>query len=193
MGGNVLIPAKQYKKIKQFITDYLEGKKGRVIKYTFSSATEARCRFFANAYLIIKAKRGFSLQGVKRDYKSGKITLKEAHHRIFTVMTTEKPKGVTSSWASRTSLFYRKRWLIETAFSDLNRINRRWKSNYDNVRYLDMMVRMLLYNSWKMNRKLIQQPREENQKIKPWTLNQNQDSLKEAFFTLDKKSRGVIG
>jgi hypothetical protein len=193
MGGNTLIPAKQYKKIKQFITDYLEGTKGRVRKYTFSSAPGARCQFFTNVYLIIKAKRGFSLQGVKRDYKSGKISLKEAHHRIFTIMTTEKPKGVTSSWASRTSLFYRKRWLIETGFSDLNRINRRWKSNHDNVRYLDMMVRMLLYNSWKLNKKLIQKPREKNQKIKPWTLFQNQDSLKETFFTLEKKSQGVIG
>ena len=193
MGGNTLIPAKQYKKIKQFITDYLEGTKGRVRKYTFSSATEARCRFFANAYLIMKAKRGFSLQGVKRDYKSGKITLKDAHHRIFTIMTTEKPKGVTSSWASRTSLFYRKRWLIETAFSDLNRINRRWKSNHDNVRYLDMTVRMLLYNSWKMNKKFIQKPRKITQGINSWTLNQNQDSLKEAFLTSEKKSQGVIG
>ena len=105
MGGNALIPAKQYKKVKQFITEYLEGKGGRVRKYTFSSATEARCRFFAHVYLIIKAKRGYSLQGVKRDYRSGRITLKDAYHRIFTIMTTQKPKGKTSSWASRTSFF----------------------------------------------------------------------------------------
>ena len=126
-GDDVLIPAKQFKKIKQFIAEYLEGKRKRVMKYTFSSAIEAKCRFFAHVYLIIKAKRGFSLQGVKRDYKSGKATLKDAYYRIFTIMTTEKPKGKTSSWASRTSLFYRRRWLIETGLSDLNRINRRWK------------------------------------------------------------------
>jgi len=123
-GGHVLIPAKQFKKAKQFITEYLEGKHSWVRKYTFSTATAAKRRFWKDVYLIIKAKRGFSLQGVKRDYKSGKITLKNAHHRIFTIMTTEKPKGKTSSWASRISLFYRRRWLIETGFSDLNRINR---------------------------------------------------------------------
>jgi len=193
MNGNVLIPAKQHKKVKQFIAEYLEGKRGRVRKYTFSSATEAKCRFFANVYLIIKAKRGFSLQGVKRDYKSGKITLKDAQHRIFTIMTTEKPKGNTSSWASRTSLFYRWRWMIETGFSDLNRINRRWRLNHDNMRYLDMLVRMLLYNSWKMNKKLIQKSRKKGQNFKPWTLNQNQDCLKKTFLSLEKKSRGVIG
>ncbi|MHA1376226.1 MAG: transposase [Promethearchaeota archaeon] len=193
MNGNVLIPAKQYKKVKQFIAECIEGKRGRVRKYTFSSATEAKCRFFANVYLIIKAKRGFSLQGVKRDYKSGKITLKDAQHRVFTIMTTEKPKGNASSWASRTSLFYRRRWMIETGFSDLNRINRRWRSNHDNVRYLDMLARMLLYNSWKMNKKLIQKSREKGQNFKPWTLNQNQDCLKKAFLSLEKKSRGVIG
>jgi hypothetical protein len=193
MGGNALIPAKQYKKVKQFITEYLEGKGGRVRKYTFSSATEARCRFFAHVYLIIKAKRGYSLQGVKRDYRSGRITLKDAYHRIFTIMTTQKPKGKTSSWASRTSFFYRRRWLIETGFSDLNRINRRWKSNHDNVRYLDMLVRLLLYNSWKMNKKLLQKSLKPNQKSTTWTLNQNKDRLIEAFLTVEKKSCEVIG
>ena len=192
MGGNTLIPAKQYKKVKQFITEYLEGKGGRVRNYTFSSATEAKCRFFAYVYLIIKAKRGFSLQGVKRDFKSGKLTLKDAFHRIFSIMTTERPKGETSSWASRTSLFYRKRWLIETGFSDLNRINRRWKSNHDNVRYLDMLVRILLYNSWKMNKKLIQKSQKQNQTPYNWTLNQNKDSLKEAFLIQERKYCEVI-
>ncbi len=192
-GGHALIPAKQYKKVKHLITEYLDGKYGRVRKYTFSTATEAKRRFWQDVYLIIKAKRGFSLQGVKRDYRAGRITLKDAHHRVFTIMTTEKPKGKTSSWASRTSLFYRRRWLIETGFSDLNRINRRWKSNHDNVRYLDMLVRMLLYNSWKMNKKLIQKTQMQYQKSCNWTLNRNQDSLKEAFLTLEKKSHGVIG
>jgi len=192
-GGHVLIPAKQFKKVKQFITEYLEGKHGRVRKYTFSTATAAKRRFWKDVYLIIKAKRGFSLQGVKRDYKSGRITLKDAHHRIFTIMTTEKPKGKTSSWASRTSLFYRRRWLIETGFSDLNRINRRWKSNYDNVRYLDMMARMLLYNSWKMNKKQIQNVVKKSGRKKAWTLNQNQDLLAKTFLSLEKKSQGVVG
>ena len=125
MGGEVLIPAKQYKKVKRFIVDYLEGKKNRVIKYTFSTGSDKYDRFFQHVYLIIKAKRGFSLQGIKKDYQSGKVSLKVARTRLFTIMTTEKPKGKTSSWASRTSLFYKRRWLIETGFSDLNRINRR--------------------------------------------------------------------
>jgi len=193
MGGNTLIPAKQYKKIKQFISEYIEGKRGRVRQYKFSSAPGAHCRFFQHVYLIIKAKRGFSLQGVKRDYKSGKITLKDVQHRLFTIMTTEKPKGKTSSWASRTSLFYRRRWMIETGFSDLNRINRRWRSNHDGVRYLDMFARMLLYNSWKMNKKLIQNAVKKSGRKKAWTLNQNQDLLAKTFLSLEKKSQGVVG
>jgi len=192
-GGHVLIPAKQFRKIQQFIKEYLEGKHGRVRKYTFSTATAAKRRFWQDVYLIIKAKRGFSLQGVKRDYKKGKITLEDAYHRIFTIMTTEKPKGKTSSWASRTSLFYRRRWLIETGFSDLNRINRRWKSNHDNLRYLDMLARMLLYNSWKMNKKQIQNIAKKYRRRRAWTLNQNQDLLKKTFLSMEKKSQGVIG
>ena len=193
MRGNVLIPAKSYKKVKQFIKEFLEGEGSRVRKYTFSSATEAKCRFFQNVYLIIKAKRGFTLKGVKSAYQKGTLPLKDAQQMLFTIMTTEKPKGKTSSWASRASLFYKRRWLIETGFSDLNRINRRWKSNHDNVRYLDMLVRMLLYNSWKMNKKLIQMQAKKERKAREWTLNQNQDSLKQVFLSLEKKLWGVIG
>jgi hypothetical protein len=193
MKGDVLIPAKRYKKIKRFISDYIQGKGGRIRKYTFSSATEAKYRFFAHVNLIIKAKRGFSLRGVKRDFRKGKITLKDAQHRIFTIMTTEKPKGKQSSWASRTALFYRRRWMIETGFSDLNRINRRWKSNHDNVRYLDMSVRMLLYNSWKMHKKRLQKERNRRANPRELTLNQHQDLLKSIFFFTEKKSRGVVG
>ncbi len=192
-GGHSLIPAKQYKKVKKIISEYLEGMRGRVRKYTFSTANEARRRFWKDVYLIIKAKRGFSLQGLKRDFQKGKITLDDALHRIFTIMTTEKPKGKTSSWASRTSLFYRRRWLIETGFSDLNRINRRWKSNHDNLRYLDMLARMMLYNSWKMNKNMIQKSIKREDKRRAWTLNQNQDLLKKTFLSVEKKSLGVIG
>jgi hypothetical protein len=193
MGGNALIPAKQYKKVSTLVASYLRGKGNRVRKYTFSSATKAKFRFFAHVYLIIKAKRGFTLQGVKQDFQKGRITLKEARNRIFVIMTTEKPKGKTSSWASRTSLFYKRRWLIETGFSDLNRINRRWKSNCDNLRYLDVLARMLLYNSWKTNKALIEKQLKLRGKFKAWTLTQNQDSLLLTFLSAERKLRGVIG
>jgi hypothetical protein len=191
--GNVLIPTKEYKKVRGMIEAYIKGEGNRVRRYTFSSATEAKHRFFQHVYLIIKAKRGFTLQGVKRDYRMSKISLDDARKRVFAIMTTEKPKGKTSSWASRTSLFYRRRWLIETGFSDLNRINRRWKSNHDNVRYLDMLARLLLYNSWKMNKRLIKNARTQEGRTRKWSLNQNQDYLKQLFLTSEKKSRGVIG
>ncbi len=191
--GNVLIPTKEYKKIRGIIEAYIKGEGNRVRRYTFSSATEAKHRFFQHVYLIIKAKRGFTLQGVKRDYRMRKISLDDARKQVFAIMTTEKPKGKTSSWASRTSLFYRRRWLIETGFSDLNRINRRWKSNHDNVRYLDMLARLLLYNSWKMNKKLIKNARTHEGRTRKWTLVQNQDYLKQLFLTSEEKSQGVIG
>lgn len=187
MGGEVIIPAKKYKKVKQYLTEFLKGTHGRVRKYTFSSATAAKCRFSRHVYVIIKAKNQFTLQGVKRDYKAGRISLDDARKRLFLIMTTEKPRGKTSSWASRTALFYRRRWLIETGFSDLNRINSRWKSNYDNVRYLDMLARFLIYNSWKMNKKLAQTiGKKEGRKI-AWTLNRNQDALVNYFLSHYKK------
>ncbi len=184
MGGEAIVPAKKYKKIQQYLVEYLKGTHGRVRKYTFSSATAARCHFSRHVYVIIKAKNQYTLQRVKRDYKAGKISLDDARKRLFLIMTSEKPRGKTSSWASRTALFYRKRWLIETGFSDLNRINCRWKSNYDNVRFLDMLARFLLYNAWKMNKKMAQKL-EKNERTKiTLTLNQNQEALSKCLLSI---------
>ncbi|MBD3214449.1 MAG: PAS domain S-box protein [Candidatus Lokiarchaeota archaeon] len=93
-----------------------------------------------------------SQEEYKQDFQKGKLTLDDARGLFYAVMTTQKPRGDKSSWASRPSQFYKKRWFIETGFSDLSRMGHRWKSKYDNTRYLDMLVRMLLYNSWKINK-----------------------------------------
>ena len=192
-GGNVLIPAKSYKTIKKIIEQYLRGTGNRVRMYVFSTAPGGKYRKFRHVYLILNAKRGYSLLSVKRDFQNGNLSLNDARKLIYAIMTTERPRGKTSSWASRTSHFYKRRWLIETGFSDLNRINRRWKSNYDSIRYLDMLARMLLYNSWKINKKLVQTKNREKGKRIDLTLTQNQDFLKGLFLSLEIKSHGVIG
>ncbi len=182
MKGNALNPAKEFKKIKQIIKEYLNGTGKRVRLYTFSSAPGSKFQFFQNIYLILGAKKGHALSEVKREFQKGKLSLKEATKLIYPIMTTQKPKGNSNSWASRTSKFYKKRWFIETRFSDLNRMGRRWKSKYDNTRYLDMLVRMLLYNSWKINKAFLKLSQKKGSKSQKWTLQDNQDALEELFL-----------
>lgn len=182
MKGNVLIPTKAYKKVKHVIEEYLQGKGGRIRKYEFSSAPGSKYRFFQHVYLVLNAKKKHSLLGVKRRVQAGALPLNDALKLIYAIMTTEKPRGETSSWASRVSRFYKKRWNIETSFCDLNRMGRRWKSKHDNVRYLDMLVRMLLYNSWKLNRACLHKMSKKGPKKTTWTLQNNQDSLLDLFF-----------
>lgn len=189
--GNALIPAKSYKRIKTIIEAYLVGVGNRVRKYTISSAPASSFKSSQHVYLVINSKKGHSLQDIKRDIRKGNLSSIDARKNIYTIMTTEKPRGKKSSWASRTSRFYDKRWLIETGFSDINRIGRRWKSNYDNVRYLDMLARMLLYNSWKLNRALIKKYHKKKYKSNEWTLVQNQDYLAYAFLSQHKKLASV--
>lgn len=181
MKGNVLIPAKSYKRIRRIIEEYLRGKGNRVRLYSFSSAPGAKHRFFQNVYLILNAKKGHSLLEVKRDFQRGKVSLGDASKLIYTIMTTQKPRGKSSSWASRTSRFYRKRWNIETGFSDLNRMGKRWKSSHDNLRYLDLLVRMLLYNSWKIHKAQLKTHPNSTFSSSEWTLQDNQDALEEVF------------
>ncbi|MBD3215885.1 MAG: hypothetical protein GF311_24960 [Candidatus Lokiarchaeota archaeon] len=132
--------------------------------------------------MILKAKKGHSLSGVKQDFQKVKLTLDDARRLFYAVMTTQKLRGDKSSWASRPSQFYKKRWFIETGFSDLNRMGHRWKSKYDNTRYLDMLVRMLLYNSWKINKAYLTKCSKKAGKRQNWTLQSNQDDLEELFL-----------
>jgi hypothetical protein len=180
--GEVLIPSKSYKKINMMIEEYLKGTGRRIRRYTISSAPGGGKQFSQDLYLLLRAKKGHSLSSVKQDFKNGTLTLDDAMKLIYAVMTTQKPRGDTSSWASRTSRFYKKRWFIETGFSDLNRMGRRWKSKYDNTRYLDMLVRMLLYNSWKINKAWLKKCRKKGKKRQKWTLQDNQDALVDLFL-----------
>lgn len=187
MGGNVLIPAKDNKKIKNFKEDYLKGKAGRIREYLFSSAPGAKHRFFQKVFLVFDAKKKLSLLDIKRQFQRGELSLKDASENIYAIMTTEKPKRKNSSWASRRSKRYKKRWFIESGFRDLNRTGPRWKSTYDNVRYLDLLARMLLYNSWKMNHILLKKHKKNNLKNQDWTQYENQCFLANQFLAVEKK------
>jgi len=180
--ADVLIPTKSYPKIKQIIEDYIRRTGNRVRRYTFSTGHKMHPRFSQRLYLILQAKKGRSLLGIKREFQKGKLALNDAVKLIYAIMTTQKPKSKPSSWPSRTSNFYKKRWFIETGFSDLNRMGRRWKSRYDNTRYLDLLVRMLLYNSWKINRTFLEKHQKKGHKSQKWTLQDNQDALVETFL-----------
>jgi len=182
MKADILIPAKSFRKIKQIIEDYIRGTGNRVRTYTVSTGHKKKIRFSQKLYLILQAKKGYSLLEVKRGFQRGILTLNDAMKLIYPITTSQKPKSKPSSWPSRTSNFYKKRWFIETGFSDLNRMGRRWKSRYDNTRYLDLLVRMLLYNSWKINRKYLEKIQTKRQKSQKWTLQDNQDVLIESFL-----------
>ena len=98
--GNALIPAKSYKRIKKIIEEYLNGTGNRVRKYTFTSAPASKFKSSQHVYLVINSKKGWSLQHIKRDFIKGKISLIDVRKKIYPIMTTEKPRGKKSSWAS---------------------------------------------------------------------------------------------
>ncbi len=180
--GDVLMPSKAYLKVKGFIDEYLKEKGKRIRRYTISSAPGSKKVYNQSVYLIIKAKKGYSLSDVKKDLKAGRLTLTDTKDLLYAIITTRRPNGDKGSWACRTAGLYRRRWNIETGFSDLNRMGRRWKSRFDNTRYLDMMTRMLLYNSWKINRTYLNKREKNAAKRDRWTLQMNQDSLEAVFM-----------
>ncbi|MHA1764755.1 MAG: hypothetical protein ACTSVK_00675 [Promethearchaeota archaeon] len=72
----------------------------------YSSAPGAKYRFFQNVYVVLNAKKGHSLLEIKYDLRKGNLTQNNASKLIHAIMITQKPMGVSNSWASCTSRFY---------------------------------------------------------------------------------------
>jgi len=56
-----------------------------------------------------------------------------------------------------------------------------------------MLARLLLYNSWKMDKKLLEISAKKSKKSVRITLSQNQGYLVASFLSMEKKSRVVMG
>ena len=108
--------------------------------------------------LLLVAKRTFSLSGIKRDLKSGIITFVEASKRIFPLIVMfGRNGGVISLHGNEKYIrdLYRRRWWIEIAFREMNRLGITSRSQNRNVRLGIMGLNSFLYNIWQVQRYLI--------------------------------------
>ena len=162
IGSQLITPAKKYKRVRQFVVDYLNGHHGRVFHYKFTTGNNNKMKVSTWTWLIMAAKNPDTLTEIKRAFRSKRLTLDEAANRIYAFMVVRLPSTNLDHWKRNLSNEYKKRWLIETGFRDINKLAPRWRTNLDHEREIGEIFRMMIFNSWQ----LIQEKARNQQLIK---------------------------
>lgn len=158
LGVNVIVPAKEWKRLRNAKKDYLNGVKGRTQRYyLIQGGKKGRRSKKTRCWLVLHARGNQRIDEIKREYKQNLTTLDEASGQIYALITTQAPQYAGSRFPLRTKKTYKKRWQIETSFRD-NEIHKAiWRSNYDGTRFIGEFGRYFLFNAWQMER--IRDPR----------------------------------
>lgn len=149
-------PIKKLKGVKGYIHHFLKTGK----KYIFShEMLGSPSRYYGskplNVWVLLGARGGERLSKIRRKYLLKELTLEEATGAIYTFVVTKRPprgKQRRAAWARGIAKIYKKRWYIETAFCDLNRIQPTFHARTDASKMFSMMMRCWLYNAWQMQR-----------------------------------------
>lgn len=151
-------PIKKSKKVKGYIHQYLRTGK----KIIFSHEVQgAPARFYGlkplKVWVLLAARGGTGLSEVRHKFLLKKLMLEEATGEIYVFVVTKRPplqKQRRAAWARGIARIYKKRWYIETAFCDLNRIQPAFHARTDASKIFSMMMRCWFYNAWQMQRAL---------------------------------------
>jgi len=153
LGVDVIIPAKEWKRLKNAKKDYLKGVKGRIQQYyLIQGGKKGRKSKKARCWILLHPRGKQRIDEIKRDYCQNLKTLDEASQQIYALVTTRAPQYAGSRFPLEIKRTYKKRWQIETAFRDNERHKAIWRSNYDGTRFIGEFGRYFLFNAWQIAR-----------------------------------------
>lgn len=152
-GVDVIVPAKEWNRLRNAKKDYLNGVKGRTQQYyLIQGGKKGRISRKTRCWLVLHARGNQRIDEIKREYQQNLKTLEESSGQIYALVTTQAPQYAGSRFPLRTKRTYKKRWQIETSFRDNEQHRAIWRSNYDGTRFIGEFGRYFLYNAWQIER-----------------------------------------
>lgn len=141
--------------VKKKMEKYLhEGGTG-IYRYKLKGKGYWHKKIPAETWLILHTEEDIGLKGIRKDFKDGKVSLKEAMSQIYVFISTRplprakrRRNGQKLAWIR----WYTQRWWIETAFRDFNEFFPSPHARFDGAKSLMMLLRAWLYNAWLMFR-----------------------------------------
>ena len=155
----VIIPGRKCTQTKEMIEDYIKGKGKRFCKGSMKlKYIKGKGQSYLWFDILLVAKRKYTLYGINHDYRNGKLLLKKASTRIFPlIVLLANSKGISKLEGNETYIrdLYRRRWLIEICFREMNKFGFSCKIQGRDARLGILGAKSLLYNVWQVQRYLL--------------------------------------
>jgi hypothetical protein len=154
----VIMPGRKCTDTDKRIHLWLQDKSGRSgkISLKLKYVKKFGWKTMRMGYVLV-GKRGFNLQEVKKDYKGGKISLSTASSRIFPLLIIRGNKRsvkILDGNANYIRSLYRRRWEIEIAFRENNRLGISNRIQNRSIRLFRFTMGCVIYNTWQIYRYL---------------------------------------
>jgi hypothetical protein len=161
----IIMPGRSCLETRRKIQLWIQDKSGRTGKATLKLTYVKKSGWQRLSMdLVIVGKRGYTLDEVKKEFRSGKITKEEASKRVFPLLIVKgNSRGIQAIRGNENYIrsLYRKRWTIEIAFRQTHLIGISNWFHERGTRLIHFAMKCLVYNLWQMNKHIISQ---ENQK-----------------------------
>ena len=143
--------------IKRIAQDYLAGNCKPVVPFTLNQHQFTYYKLGSiPVHLIMKTDPGKRMRDLRKDFRAGKITPRDALKHIHVFVTTEKAprKQKVVRWGLALAQNFRNRWRIETGFRDESRVFPTCHARSNACKYFWMGMRVFAYNAWQIQRAL---------------------------------------
>lgn len=155
----VIMPGRKCALITRKIHAYLTKKGTRYCKGYLKLAYKKGTGYPLLKFdMLLCAKRKYRLDRIKRDFTAKKLTRDEAAKRIFPLLILRGTSGGITALRGNEQYIralYRRRWLIEIAFREMNKLGFPFRTRNRDVRLGSMGAKSLLYNIWQVQRHLL--------------------------------------
>lgn len=155
----VIIPGRKCLQTSNMIEEYLMNEGTRYCEGSMKlKYLKGKGQTYLRFEILLVAKRKHRLDGIKRDYHANHLSLDKASKRIFPLIVLfANSRGITKLCGNETYIrdLYRRRWLIEIAFREMNKFGFSFRLQGRDARLGILGARALLYNVWQVQRYLL--------------------------------------
>lgn len=165
----VIIPGRKCPQTSKMIEDYLMGEGIRYCEGSMKlKYVKGKGQTYLNFEILLVAKRKHRLNRIKQECRANRLSLDKASKRIFPLIVLfANPRGITKLRCNETYIreLYRRRWLIEIAFREMNKLGFSFRLQGRDARFGIFGTRALLYNIWQVQRYLLRKKKSDEREL----------------------------
>jgi IS4 transposase len=149
----IIMPCKKFQEIRTRMLGFLNGTRKSITTYLFEQAYQTGDRGnYVAVHLVLIAHNNQSIFDIRRLYHLGAISEEEALKNLAGFFTTYKPWKNQKAFSKFLCRTYKKRWWVETGFSNLNSIHDSTRTRRFETKLAEILMDCWIYNMWQFTR-----------------------------------------